>query len=242
MKLIGYILLAVLAVLILLIFFVPYGVDAAYEDGVFRLGIQAGPFRIGLYPKKPPTPRQIARRERKKSKKQAAAEEKDAAEPDAEKPPEEKKEKLDETEKIPKKRELDLDTILALLKMGVHAIRRFFRSFTVNYFKLHCTVASRDPYTTAMEYAALCSTMEALPAMCGPVIRVHRRDIVIGSDFLSEAPTFSGRITLTLQLFRLVHLAVAFLVEYLIFTIKRRAAKKAAASERKDENGRQPTQ
>ncbi len=232
---IGYILLAVLAILIVLVFFVPYGVDASYEDGVFRLGIQAGPFRFGLYPKKPLTPRQIARRERKKAKKQTAASSEE------EKPPEEKKEVLDEKEKIPKKREMDLDTILALLKMGIHAIRRFFRSFTVNLFRLHCTVASRDPYTTAMEYAAVCSTVEALPAMCGPVIRVHRRDIVIGSDFLSETPVFSGRITLTLQLFRLVHLAVALLVEYVIWKIKRRAAKKAAASERKDENGRQPT-
>ena len=178
----------------------------------------------------------IARREKKKARQQP----KDK--PIEEKPPEEKKEKLDETEKIPQKRELDPETILALLKMAIHAIRRLFRSFTINYFKLHCTAASRDPYTTAMEYAALCSTVEALPAMCGSVIRVKRRDIVISSDFLSDKPVFSGRIMLTIQLFRLVHLAVAFLVEYVIFTFKRRAAKKAAASERKDEDGRQPTQ
>ena len=69
-----------------------------------------------------------------------------------------------------------------------------------------------------------------------------RKDIVISSDFLSDKPVFSGRIILTIQLFRLVHLAVAFLVEYVIFTFKRRAAKKAAASERKEEDGRQPTQ
>ena len=39
--------------------------------------------------------------------------------------------------------------------MGAHAIRRFFRSFTVDYFKLHCTAAASDPYDTAMEYGYL---------------------------------------------------------------------------------------
>lgn len=234
MKLIGYILLAILVVLIILIFFVPYGVDAAYGDDGFRLGIQAGPVRIGLYPKNQLSALRKSRSERKKAK--------NKGESSPGKEAEEKKERLDEKEKIPRKPELDMDTILALLKMGIHAIRRFFRSFTINYFQFHYTVASRDPYTTAMEYAAVCSAVKALPAMCGQVIRVQRKDVVIGSDFLSEKPVFSGRITLTLQLFRLVHLAVAFLAEYVLWKIRRRAAKKAAASERMVDNGEQQAQ
>ena len=229
---IGYILLAVLIILIILIFFVPYGVDASYENGVFSLGFQAGPFRIGIFPRKPLSERKKARRSGKKKKDT----------PSASKPTEEKQETLDKTEKIPKKREWDMDTILSLLTMGIHAVRRLFRCFTLNFFQLHYTAASRDPYTTAMEYAAVCSAVEALPAMCGSVIRVRRRDIVIGSDFLSDKPVFAGRITLTMQMFRLVHLAVAFLVEFIHWKIKRRAAKKAAASERMVENGRQQDQ
>lgn len=50
------------------------------------------------------------------------------------------------------KPKLDFDTIVALLRMGSHAIRRFFRSFTVNFFQLHYTVACRDPYDTAIQY------------------------------------------------------------------------------------------
>lgn len=231
------IILAVIAALILLIFFVPYGVDASYQDGVFRLGIKAGPIRIGLFPKKPLTEKQKARKARrqakKDAKKQAKAEKKEA---------EAQTEKLDETEKIRKKPDLDFETILALLKMGAHAIRRFFRSFTIDLFQLHYTVATSDPYNTAMQYAYVCSAVEALPALCGNVIRVRRKDIRVGSDFLSEKPEFSGRITLTLQLFRLVHMAVAFGVEFLKWKIKHRKTSSPEAMERKDDNGREQAQ
>ena len=231
------IILAVLAALILLIFFVPYGVDASYKDGVFRLGVKAGPIRIGLFPKKPLTEKQKARKAKrqakKDAKKQAKAEKKEA---------EEQKEKLDETEKIKKKISIDLETAMALLKMGAHAIRRFFRSFTIDLFQLHYTAASGDPYNTAMQYAYACSAVEALPAMCGDVIRVRRRDIRLGSDFLADKPEFSGRITLTLQLFRLVHMAVAFGVEFLTWKIKHRRTRSPEATERKEDNGREQAQ
>ena len=50
---VGWIILAVLAVLILLVFFLPYGVDVGYADEVLRVGIKAGPLCIRLLPKKP---------------------------------------------------------------------------------------------------------------------------------------------------------------------------------------------
>ena len=49
---VGWIILAVLAILILLVFFLPYGVDVGYADEVLRVGIKAGPLRIWLLPKK----------------------------------------------------------------------------------------------------------------------------------------------------------------------------------------------
>ena len=237
MGLVGYIILAVLLFVILLVFFVPYGVDAIYNEAGFRVGIKAGPLRIWLYPKKPPTPRQLARQEKKRAKKEAkkAAKAAKAAE-------KADKEQLDTTEKVKLKRSLDFDLILALLKMGAHAICRFFRSFTIDYFQLHYTVATRDPYNTAMQYAYICSAVEGLPALCGSVIRVRKKDIEIGSDFLSEQPQFSGRITLTLQLFRLVHMAVAFGAEFLHWKITHRGQTSAKDTERKDHNGSEQDQ
>ncbi len=236
MGLAGYIILSILLFLILLIFFVPYGIDAMYADGVFRLGIQAGPIRIRLLPKKPPTPRQLLKEEKKRAKKEAKKAAKEAKK-------KEDTEKLDTTEKVKPKKKLDIDFLLALLKMGAHAIRRFFRSFTINFFQLHYTVATPDPYKTATQYAYICSAVEALPSLCGNVIRVRRKDIQIGTDFIRSEPEISGRITLTLQLFRLVHLAVAFGVEFIQWKIQQRRGKTTAdATERKDDNGRQQDQ
>ena len=232
MGLVGYIILGVILLLILLIFFVPYGVDAMYADGVFRLGVQAGPIRIRLLPKKPPTPRQLLKEEKKRAKKEAKKAAKEA----------EEKEKLDATEKVKPKKKLEIDFLLALLRMGAHAIRRFFRSFTIDFFQLHYTVAASDPYNTATQYAYICSAVEALPSLCGNVIRVRRKDIQIGTDFIRAEPEISGRITLTLQLFRLVHLAVAFGVEFIQWKIQHRRKTSAEATERKDDNGRQQDQ
>ena len=224
---VGWIILAVLAILILLVFFLPYGVDVGYADEVLRVGIKAGPLRIWLLPKKPLTEKQRLKAEAKKAKKEArrAAKEKE----------------INDSVTVKPKPKLDFDTIVALLRMGSHAIRRFFRSFTVNFFQLHYTVACRDPYDTAIQYGMACAAAETLPALAGKKIRVLRRDIEIGADYTSEEPTVSAHIVLSLQLFRLVHLAVALGVEFLKWKINSRPEDKpaAATNERKDDNGRE---
>ena len=224
---VGWIILAVLAILILLVFFLPYGVDVGYADEVLRVGIKAGPLRIWLLPKKPLTEKQRLKAEAKKAKKEArrAAKEKE----------------INDSVTVKPKPKLDFDTIVALLRMGSHAIRRFFRSFTVNFFQLHYTVACRDPYDTAIQYGMACAAAETLPALAEKKIRVLRRDIEIGADYTSEEPTVSARIVLSLQLFRLVHLAVALGVEFLKWKINSRPEDKpaAATNERKDDNGRE---
>ncbi len=227
------IVLIILLALIALVFFVPYGVDAAYENGQARLCVRAGPVSIRLYPKKPKTEKQLEKERRKKEKKAAKARAKKA---EKEKKPADQGEPQakDETIKVKKQRQLDLDTILALLEMGVRAIRRFFRSFTVNYFKLHCTMAGSDPYNTAMGYGYLCSAVEGLRGLSEDRITLQRRDIALDADFTSEKPVVDVRIIITLQLFKIVHLAAAFGVEYLIWTIKNRREKKAAAAEERE--------
>ena len=227
------IVLIILLALIALVFFVPYGVDAAYENGQARLCVRAGPVSIRLYPKKPKTEKQLEKERRKKEKKAAKAQAKKA---EKEKKPADQGEPQakDETIKVKKQRQLDLDTILALLEMGVRAIRRFFRSFTVNYFKLHCTMAGSDPYNTAMGYGYLCSAVEGLRGLSEDRITLQRRDIALDADFTSEKPIVDVRIIITLQLFKIVHMAAAFGVEYLIWTIKNRREKKAAAAEERE--------
>lgn len=232
---VGWIILAVLAVLILLVFFLPYGVDVGYADEVLRVGIKAGPIRVWLLPKKPLTEKQKQKAEAKKAKKEARRAAKAAKKAAATKDKE-----INDAVTVKPKPKLDFDTIVALLRMGSHAIRRFFRSFTVNFFQLHYTVACRDPYDTAIQYGMACAAAEALPALSGKKIRVLRRDIEIGADYTSEEPVIAVHIVLSLQLFRLVHLAVALGVEFLKWKINSRREEPAAATnERKDDNGRE---
>ena len=233
---VGWIILAVLAILILLVFFLPYGVDVGYADEVLRVGIKAGPLRIWLLPKKPLTEKQQLKAEAKKAKKEARR-----AARAAKKAAAAKEKEINDSVTVKPKPKLDFDTIVALLRMASHAIRRFFRSFTVNFFQLHYTVACRDPYDTAIQYGMACAAAETLPALAGKKIRVLRRDIEIGADYTSEEPTVSARIVLSLQLFRLVHLAVALGVEFLKWKINSRPEDKpaAATNERKDDNGRE---
>lgn len=232
---VGWIILAVLAALILLVFFLPYGVDVGYADEVFRVGIKAGPIRVWLLPKKPLTEKQKQKAEAKKAKK----EERRAAKA-AKKAAAAKEKEINDAVTVKPKPKLDFDTVVTLLRMGSHAIRRFFRSFTVNFFQLHYTVACRNPYDTAVQYGMACAAAEALPALAGKKIRVLRRDIEIGADYTSEEPVIAVRIVLSLQLFRLVHLAVALGVEFLKWKINSRREEPAAATnERKDDNGRE---
>lgn len=232
---VGWIILAVLAVLILLVFFMPYGVDVIYADDIFKLGIKAGPIRIWILPKKPMTEAQKRKAEAKKAKKQAKKDAKAAKKAAAA-----KEKETNDTVTVKPKRKLDFDTIMALLRMGTHAIGRFFRSFTVDFFRLHYTVACSDPYDTAVQYGMVCAAAETLPALAGKKIRVLRRDIEIGADYTTDEPTVSLRIVLSLQLFRLVHMVFALGAEFIKWKINSRKEETAAAmNERKDDNGRE---
>ena len=163
------IILGILLLLILLIFFVPYGVDAGYEEGVLFLRVKAGPFRFTLYPKKPPSER---KKKKQREKQDAAGSEKKADETKKKKKKEKKKgepadtaeQGVDETITVREKTKWDLDTIAALAKMALNALRRFFRAFRVDFLKLHLTVAGSDPYDTALRYGAVCAAAEMLNA------------------------------------------------------------------------------
>ena len=247
MGLVGRILLIILGILlllILLIFFVPYGVDAGYEEGVLFLRVKAGPFRFTLYPKKPPSER---KKKKQREKQDAAGSEKKAEAAKKKKKKGKKKgepadtaeQGVDETITVREKTRWDLDTIAALVKMALNALRRFFRAFRVDLLKLHLTVAGSDPYDTALRYGAVCAAAEMLNADDGRC-RLRKRDIALGCDFVRTFPEIAFRIVVTVQLYKFVHMAFMFLAEYVIWKIRKRREKKAAAlAQREDDNGRQ---
>lgn len=206
--------------LILLIFFVPYGVDVSYDAGAVDLRIKAGPVRV-------PIPLGKKGKRDKKPKKNKSAD----------------KDVTDETVKVKPKEKPDYDFLLALTGMALRAIRRFIKSFSVDFFKLHYTVAGSDPYQTAMQYGYACQAVETLPLLVGDAVIVRRRDIAIAPDFTADRPEIAVRVVISLQLYKLVHLAAAFGAEFLQWKINDRREKKAAAvSERTENHGRQQNQ
>lgn len=74
-----YILLAVLLLVILAVFAVPYGVDVAYSGGQVRVGLKAGPLRLPVFPKKELTGKKLERAQRRKAARAARKEAKKAA-------------------------------------------------------------------------------------------------------------------------------------------------------------------
>jgi len=223
--------LIILAALILLIFFVPYGVDAAYLADEFSLRVKAGFLRLKLFPKKEKVKteaqlqKEAERKARKAAKKAAKKAEKEAAAAAA--PPK------------PKKKP-DIRYLLALAQMGLRAVKRLFRSFSIDYLMLHYVAASDDPCDTATQYAWLGAAFNAIAATAGKRIRVKRSDVRLDADFVEETPQLEARLVVSLQLYKVVVLAAAFGIEY--FKWKKQHPTGTDKRERTDEHGREQDQ
>ena len=219
--------LIILAALILLIFFVPYGVDAAYLGGEFTLRIKAGFLRFTLFPKKekPKTEAQLLREEQRKAKRAAKKAAKEGAAPPT--PPKAKKKP-------------DIHFLLALAQMGLRAVKRLFRSFSIDVLMLHYVVATKDPCDTATQYSWLGAAFHAIAAAAGKRIRVKKSDVWLDADFVEETPQIEARLVLSLQLYKVVALAVAFGMEYLKW--KKQHPTGTDTTERTDEHGREQDQ
>lgn len=210
--------LLVLLALILLIFFVPYGVDAAYSPDEWYVKVKAGPLRVQLFPKKKKAAKPAGQKKEKKPKKESAK-------------------KKDKKKKEKEKKPPDIDFIIALAEMAVRAIKRLFRSFHLDRLRFHYICASGDPYNTAMQYGYICGAVTALSEHAAGKITCGVRDIYIDSDFLAEKPTVDVRLVISLRLFKIVHLAVAFGVEFIIWKIQQ-IGMKSDKKERTEHHGR----
>ena len=223
--------LIIILLLILLIFFVPYGIDAAYMGGGFTLRVKAGFLRFTLFPRKekPKTEAQIRREEERKAKKaakKAAKEAEKAAESAAAAPNAKKKP--------------DIHFLLALARMGLRAVKRLFRSFSIDFLLLHYVAATKDPCDTAMQYSYLGAAFHAISATAGKRVRVKKSDVWLDADFVNETPRIEARLVLSLQLYKVVALAAAFGIEYLKW--KKQHPTGTDTTERTDANGREQDQ
>ena len=216
MHLIGWIILAVIAAILLLLLFTPLGVSVDYGPDGLKAAARVMCFDITLYPgrgKKPPA----GKKKPKAGKKQ--------------------KEEIPAKEKKPKPPLVTKEMIPELLRLLGRTLTRFRRKLTVNRFLLHITVAGEDPYDAVMTYGVLNSAFATAGSAAGRAFNVKKSDVQTAVDFSGARTSVEAGITITLNLARV--LAVALAAGAGFIKIKRNAAKaqKAAARERKEKDG-----
>ena len=182
---VGWIILAVIVLLITLILLVPVGADLRYEDGVIRISAKAAGIKLQLIPR--------PKKEEKPEK------------PKKEKPEKEKKE-TDQPQKEKKKRSLpfNAEEIFELLKDVLVRIGRFGKKFKVERFVLHWIAAGWDPYYTARTFAVVNAGLSQLAPICTE--RFHCKDSSVWTDidFVRDDMFFEFGLTMTIRIGQII--------------------------------------
>jgi hypothetical protein len=220
MRLPAYLIILIVLAFFLLLGLIPVGADGGYCADAAFLSLRIGPLPYRILPKKErqETERQKAARlfkaEKKKAKKLAKAQKKE-----------------------PKERKApDVDTILALAKMGLQALHRLRKRLSVDYLRFYWTAAARDPYDAAMQYGAVSAALGALSPLSACVLRVRQSEVDVSVRYDTEKPVLDTRLCLSLRVWEILWIGLAFGYAYLRYKYKNRRRK--GVTERKEGNGK----
>ena len=161
---VGWIILAVVLCVLLLLLFTPLGVSADYAAGSFKASARVMCFDLPLFPR--PAKQETKAPAKKREKK-----------PKPEKP---------EAEKKPKPPLVTREMIPDLLKLVLRTLSRFRRKLTVNRFLLHITVGGGDPYSAVMAYGTINYAMATVGSAAGHAFNVRSSDVQTGIDFSAD--------------------------------------------------------
>ena len=209
---VGWIILAVLVGLIILVMMVPIGADIRYEDGVIRVSAKAAGLKLQLIPKPKKEPK--------------------AEKPKKQKPKKEKKQVKPKTEDQGKKKKslpFNAEEILDLLKTVLRGFGRFGRKFKVERFVLHWIAAGWDPYVTARTFSVVNAGLSQLAPICTE--RFHCRDSSVWTDidFVRDDMFFEFGLTMTIRIGQIVGtgLSIGFGAARILIRSKIRARREA---------------
>ena len=221
---VGWIILGVIAALLLLILFLPVGVDLGYEEGEFHLSAKVSALLIQILPKKPEEegkPKK-AKKPKKEKKKKEKSEEETAGE-----------------EKPKRKLSFSRDELLELVKTLLKGIGKFGRAWKVDRFLLHYVAAGSDPYDTAMTYGYVNAALSSLAPLCRKRFAVRDCSVWTDVDFAADSMRLDLGLALTVTLWKLLGAANTVLFGALRILIRnkirlwkeKRALKKSGAAE-----------
>ena len=198
-------LLIILAIL-LAILLLKLGVDAVYDTEGFRLAIVIGPLHLKILP---------GSGKKSRTKKKAV------------KSKTNERKKRDKKPKENKKKSLDNKFLLEVVKLGLRALNRFRISLHVDVFRLRFVSASDDPYKTAMNCAYATTAVNMLAPLSRRAFRVTDSKVEIVTDFFEEKPSISGRLKLSIRVWRILQIALTFACAFIGVWLRHRKRTKA---------------
>lgn len=216
LPLVGWGLLVLIALLLLLVLFIPIGVRLKYVDNNFSLYAKISRFELKLLPKK-------------EKKKKAVS----PASSETAKPPE-----ASEHHKEKKKLNFSFEEIIELAKKAIRALGRFGK-LTVHKFMLHYVAAGSDPYNTAMSYGYVNAALSALAPVCRKCLSVRDDvDVWTAVDFTADKTKLDAELSITLMPVQLVHVALVAVLGAIPILLrhKRRLAKERRALANENKN------
>lgn len=215
--------LIIILAVILLLLFMPVGVDAAYLGGNFTLAAKIGFLRLNLVPGK-------GHKEKK---------------PKKEKPEKEKKQKKKkEKAKDKPKRKLTKDDILSIAKIALKMLGRFRRKLCFDELMLHLTVAMDDPCDTVTRYGQINAAISGLLPPLHKAFRIRKEDIGTAMDFFGDRMSADAKVTATLRIWEILYIVICAGAASLVWWLRRRRrikkeekAQKRVNSKNKPEEG-----
>ncbi len=183
--------LIIVVLILTVLMLVPLGVDGGYRGERLILGIRVGFLNIRV------SPEMLKPMRLKKPKKTIK----------------EKESRTGEVEK--KKVPFDKEELFRLAKIGLKALGRLKRKLHIDYLRIHCTFAADDPFTTAIGFASSSAALSSIVPLIDEAFDIGERDIGASFDFLSDRPVFDLWLTITIQVWEVFYIAIAFGFDYL---------------------------
>ena len=111
-----------------------------------------------------------------------------------------------------------LDVVHMARAIAAEVIRRFFRHLRIDLARVHIKVATGDAATTAVAYGAACTAINMLLPVLSEVENFsmpREQDFSVEADFLGESPTLDLKISFSLRVWHVLHIAFGALGQFL---------------------------
>lgn len=202
-------------------------ITVEYNDEV-HLFVKVLFIKIGILPKKDKKSGPRSMSERKANKIKAKLEKK-AQKKRLKK--QKKKEKKQAAKNAPKKKK-SLSEILDMLEMVKDIVavvlKKFFGHLKIDIARLKIKVATGDAATTAIAYGAICDAITHLLVLLESAKNFKtpkEKDIWVVADYLEDGITADIKISFSLRVWHVLHVALSALVKFIAHTIKKKDKK-----------------